>query len=466
VLIKTHLKTLCGSVILGCMVALSTPAMAANDAMLELIEIMRKKGSITDEEYKLLKNAAHADAEVAAAGKDEVKKEVEKYTKDLPKIETAGKLKVSSQDGDFSWGLIGRVMADYNLVDSDINKIGNDAFIRRARLGMEGAMWKHWIWKLEMDFAEDSLSTKDAFIGYKSGNWWIKTGQSHIPYGLSTISSSKYMTFIERPLLADGPLQPSRSLGVAGFMHDPNGVRWTLHTGIFGGAVGSGGAGATDEFNVAARGTFVPFMQDKNHLASIGAGVWYRNALDKATTIAQRPGVFRSGDSTFQRVAFGTGDVDSLGFNIEGLAVMGPFGLKAEYSRLNVDSPAGDVDLDGYYGEASWFMTGESLNYDTKKAQFGSVSPKGVVGKGGVGAWQVAVRYDVLDLSEGDIIGSDGEGTFGGEQHVITAGLNWYVNKNMRFMLDYVHLTKMDRPGSIWDNDEPHGITLRSQVHW
>jgi phosphate-selective porin OprO and OprP len=297
VLTKTHLKTLCGSVILGCLAALSTPAIAANEAMLDLIDIMERKGTLTKEEAELLKAAAKADVEkteaVAHEAKEVAKKEVEKVTKDLPKIETAGKLKVTSGDGDFSWGLIGRIHADYNLVNSDENKIGNDAFIRRARLGMEGTMWKHWIWKLEMDFAEDALSTKDAFIGYKDNTaggagWWVKAGQSHIPFGLATISSSKYMLFIERPLLADGPLQPSRQLGVAAFMNDAGG-RWTFHTGIFGGAVGSGGAGISDEFNVAARGTFVPFMQDKTHLASIGAGVWYRNAWIKQPVFASVP---------------------------------------------------------------------------------------------------------------------------------------------------------------------------------
>jgi phosphate-selective porin OprO/OprP len=445
--------------------------MAANDAMLELIEIMRKKGSITEEEYKLLKNAAHADAEVAAASKDEVKKEVEKVTKDLPKIETAGKLKVSSQDGEFSWGLIGRVMVDYNMASSDDSKIGDDSvFIRRGRLGMEGAMWKHWIWKYEMDFAEDGVSTKDAYLGYKSGNWWIKTGQSHIPYGLATMSSSKYMTFIERPLLADGTLQVARQLGVAGFIKDQNG-RWTFHTGVFGGAVGGNiAAGFDDEVNVAARGTFVPLMKDKNHLLTVGAGVWYRDMVDRPLTIGQDPGIIRIAPN-FQSAAFGnqagaTAVDDTLGFNIEGAVVYGPFGLKSEYSHMTVNSErsgVSDVDLDGYYAEASYFLTGESLNYDTGKAQFGSVAPKGIVGKGGIGAWQVAVRYDVLNLN--DAVDALGVGA-GGDQSAFTAGLNWYVNKNMRFMLNYVHVLELDRPGNVFDNDEPQALTFRGQVYW
>jgi phosphate-selective porin OprO and OprP len=31
------------------------------------------------------------------------------------------------------------------------------------------------------------------------------------------------------------------------------------------------------------------------------------------------------------------------------------------------------------------------------------------------------------------------DGIAGGDQTVYTVGLNWYVNRNVRFMLDYLH---------------------------
>jgi hypothetical protein len=62
-------------------------AIAANSAMIELIEILNNKGSITNEEYQLLKNAAMSDqkhAEVAIQiVQKEVKNEVMLATKDL-----------------------------------------------------------------------------------------------------------------------------------------------------------------------------------------------------------------------------------------------------------------------------------------------------------------------------------------------------------------------------------------------
>ena len=44
-------------------VLVSTPAVAANDAMLELLKVLRDNGTISDEAYSLLKNSAQADAE-------------------------------------------------------------------------------------------------------------------------------------------------------------------------------------------------------------------------------------------------------------------------------------------------------------------------------------------------------------------------------------------------------------------
>ncbi|MEX2525741.1 MAG: porin [Gammaproteobacteria bacterium] len=455
-------STLCGSAMLWLMAALSAPAQAGNDAMMQLIEIMYKKGSISAEEYRSLKIAAAADEEKNEAAQAEVEEKV----KDMPKIETRGKFKVSSADGDWSWQPIGRVMADYNLVNSDINKIGSEPFIRRARLGFEGSMFGNWIYKLEMDFAGNGTSMKDGFIGYKSGNSWVKFGQSHIPFGLATLSSSKYMSFIERPFLADGPLQPARQLGVAAFTRGGN-DRWTLHAGVFGAEQGGqpSGGGIDDELNIAARGTFVPLMRDKNHLMAVGAGIWYRKLVDRTLRVRQRPGIFRTADR-FVDANFGAAADDTLGLNVEAAAVYGSFGFKSEYSRMTVNSAlAGvpDADLDGYYAETSYFLTGESPKYDTGKAQFGSVAPNSVVGKGGYGGWQVAVRYDKLDLN--DAVGVLGAGS-GGAQEALTAGVNWYVNKNMRFMANYIYTLDMNRPGSAFDGDEPHGLSFRGQVYW
>ncbi|MGK0299127.1 MAG: hypothetical protein ACI9XC_002755, partial [Gammaproteobacteria bacterium] len=74
-------------------------AIAANSAMIELIEILNNKGSITNEEYQLLKNAAmsdqkHEEVTIQEIQKD-VKDEVMLVTKDLNVTTTNWTSKIS-----------------------------------------------------------------------------------------------------------------------------------------------------------------------------------------------------------------------------------------------------------------------------------------------------------------------------------------------------------------------------------
>jgi phosphate-selective porin OprO/OprP len=95
-----------------------------------------------------------------------------------------------------------------------------------------------------------------------------------------------------------------------------------------------------------------------------------------------------------------------------------------------------------------------------EEAQYGGPKPRGIVGKGGYGAWQIALRYDVLDLNDSSA------GMIGGRETDLRVGVNWYVTNTMRFMLDYTDVLGLDRPGNSKDNDEPSAITFRSQVYW
>ena len=63
--------------------------------------------------------------------------------------------------------------------------------------------------------------------------------------------------------------------------------------------------------------------------------------------------------------------------------------------------------------------------------------------KGGWGAWELAARYSDLDLNYN--AGTAGlatptGGIRGGDQRIWSAGINWYPNQVLRFMLDYQHV--------------------------
>ena len=87
------------------------------------------------------------------------------------------------------------------------------------------------------------------------------------------------------------------------------------------------------------------------------------------------------------------------------------------------------------------------------------------LGKGGMGAWELAVRLAEVDLSDWDDIaaGTGATGAHSGELETTTVGLNWYVNKNVRFMLNYV---MADAEYGAGVSDEPDILQFRAQMDW
>jgi len=473
VLYKNFIGKLCLSILLGSLAAVSAPASAANEAMLDLLKILRDKASITAEEYELLVNAAKADGEKV----DGVKAELDAKTKDLPKVTTKDKIVVESSDGDFKWQPIGRVMGDYIAIDEDKTRLQSGFELRRARLGMEAQLWKKWIGKIEVDLAENEVDVKDAFVGYKDKTaggmeWWVKAGQSHFPSGFHTLTSSKYMSLMNRPIYADNEIQLARLLGLAAFIGKE---RWTAHAGIFGRAVGEGnddctaspaGSECDDPFYAGLRITGVPFMRDPAHLLHIGGSLQYRNPNGNTIDIDQRDAVIHVIANKNLNADFtGLAD-DAFGWGLETAGVWGPAYMAAEYVTLDVDLNTAAVpgfgqdstELDAWSVDVGFFLTGESRSYETKSAQWGAIKPKGIVGKGGIGAWEVAARYEEADYNDGVDIN--------GEMHLFTAGLNWYVNNTMRFMANYVTTLDYDEEGNSKDDDEPSAFMLRGQIYW
>jgi phosphate-selective porin OprO/OprP len=69
------------------------------------------------------------------------------------------------------------------------------------------------------------------------------------------------------------------------------------------------------------------------------------------------------------------------------------------------------------------------------------------------GAWEIAVRYSDTDLNwhqnfAGTAIAQ--AGIAGGEERIVAIGLNWYLNQNIRIMIDdnIVNVKKLSAPGA------------------
>lgn len=470
---KTHLTSLLGSVLIVSMAAFTTPAMATNEAMLDLLKILRDKGSITAEEYDVLANASKADGEKVEGSINEMKADVAKKTKDMPKITTKGKLQIESADGSWAFRPIGRIMWDTFIADRDNGtSAATNSELRRARLGFQGSI-KPIKYKLEVDFANSGTpSWKDVWLSYNGknnyGKWFIKAGQHHVPFGHHTISSSKYQPLMRRPLYADGP-QRTRNVGIA--IRQDN-KRWFAHAGAFLAPLGTGtdetGEAGTDRETYAFRIGGTPWMQDKNHLLHAGFSYMHEdingdtfNNIDNALTSHVGNGDSLEFDPT--EVGVETEDVNAYDFELIG--VWGQFHSVFEYVTWDVDTQtAGSFDLDAWSIDAGWFFTGESMKY--KKGQFSGIKPKSSVMKGGIGAWQAVARYETIDLNDSTING--------GEADVLSLGLNWYLTRNVRMMANYNTTLDFKCPtgagvtctAANTTGIEPSTFQMSAQVYW
>ncbi|MBN2254631.1 MAG: hypothetical protein JW736_02905, partial [Deltaproteobacteria bacterium] len=122
-IIVIDIKKLMGSAALGFTAALPLSALAADEAMLNLLRVLRDNGTISQEAYEVLRDSAMAEEGRPPAAREdvreEVRKEVEALTKDMPEINTKGKFEIKSRDGDFKWRLKGRIHADAAVHDND-----------------------------------------------------------------------------------------------------------------------------------------------------------------------------------------------------------------------------------------------------------------------------------------------------------------------------------------------------------
>jgi len=375
--------------------------------------------------------------------------------------------------GDWSAKVRGRLMLDWATVDGDAAVLpGEDDYIenaieaRRARLGVEGKMPMNTAYKFEVSYdpAGESIEVEDAYLQWKTPAGKLTAGQQKIPVSLEEQTSSRHTTFMERAAFTDA-FGYQRAVGLS---INPNGDNWSVKAGVY-------GENLTEErtnegYTLAARGTFAPINED-GRVIHLGASVAHSDIEESSGEFRarQRPQVHQE-----QRY-INTWDIATdtvLNYGAEVAGVFGPFSAQAEYAKLELDTPfGGDPEFEGYYVDLSFYLTGESRRYKGSSGKFDRVTPNNPVGDGGFGAWQVALRYDVVDLTDADpeFLGPLTPGT-GGEQESIIAGVTWQLNKYVKMMANYAHTEIEDSEQNFeitgQTDNEIDSFQLRAQVDW
>ena len=362
--------------------------------------------------------------------------------------------KISSPDGNFEMNLRGRLLVDSAYIsDGDGNDDIKATEFRAARLGIEGKAWGNVKYKFEADFAGDEVTVKDAYVQLK-GPAKLTFGQFKTPNSLEEQTSSRYITFMERASFTDA-FGLARQIGIGAGLGGDN---YTLNVGVF---RGSNGTDNEDEgLTFAARATYgAKFGDAQMHF---GASFRHRNQGDDQSNIRyrQRPHAHLANRFVAtDKIA----DKDTF-FGVEAASVFGPLSVQGEWAFVKAnlsDTTVGQNDptFSGGYIEASYFLTGEKRAYSAKKGSFGRIKIKD---QDGMGAVQLAVRYDRIDLTD--------EGFWGGEQDTYLVGASWWVNRYTRFMANYSH-SSVNEAFNVSSNgaDGQNSINtfgLRAQVDW
>ncbi|NDB61424.1 hypothetical protein EB001_23740, partial [bacterium] len=471
------------------------------DSTTDIVDALVSKGVLTEEEGKLITKGHESKKEKTLEGK----------FKDGFVIENS--------DGSNSMKIGGRLHMDYRNFSnkvSDTNTLSGTSKetstfdVRRARLELSGTYRKYYDYLLSADIAgatnglNSSSSSKDinildqAWVNFK----WIpklqiRVGQMKSPMNLEKMTSSNNIDFQERSFVNQLAANEDRGIMV-------HGVPVTGTTYAIGFMSGSGAKGRNDnypkvdELEYIGRGTvnFAQLMDNKEAVMHLGGSYSYTNFDKQDTTANDQSNGWLSGSYKLRtqdrgveflalpaitgNIAGVSNEVERQRLGVEAVGAYGPFKVQGEWIRNSFKTDLSstvklDADIDAYYVEALYMITGEKYSDFYKDGIFGGIKPKSEFNPdtgSGYGAWEIGARYSKIDAgdfqpyygSAGTNIAAITTTTNTLKADTWTAGLKWVPNNNTRILLNYAR-TSFDTPitinGSARDNEQ--AITTRVQ---
>jgi phosphate-selective porin OprO/OprP len=364
------------------------------------------------------------------------------------------------EDG-WSFKPFGRLQYDVAHVGSpdgvSNSGLGFSNELRRGRIGVEGSIPGGFGYKVEVDFADNGVELTDAFLSYKaSDEIGLVIGQHNNFQSMEELTSSRFTSFIERAAFTDA-FNFERRVGLSGTYTAGEII---AQAGIFTDNIDDLGTIGDDNNAVSMDGRLVFAPKLGETQLHLGGSAHWRDNGDVGelaeTRYRQRP-LVHSTDVRF--LATPARNVEEeTNYGLELAAIRGPFHAAGEVHWLNADDDTGaDPTYFGGYAELGWFITGETRGY--KGGRFDRTKVLKPVGDGGMGALQLNLRYDYLDLNSDDVIG--------GKQAGYQASLIWIPQDYVRFMLNYARLSYDDAAIAAADGDRDYSVDVigaRAQV--
>ena len=433
--------------------------------------------------------AAPSDAEIAArreatANSELLKAKVDTLQKQLEGIKSQTAAVTPSWAGSpqfkgsgFSFKPNGMIQYDAGYISNPGNHIAGSSlgFNNRARrldIGASGDLPGDFKYAFQFNFAQGVVDYEDIVMSYEpKGKPWTLTIGYFYPYNtLDNLTSSRFISFIERSAMTDA-FGEGRRLGVGvGYVAGD----FRVNAGVFGNSINGGtGTAATfdnNDYELSARLLYAPqALGGQLHFAVAGQ---YRHFKTNALGIQYRARPFSQ--TTDQRFVGGgtiAGKSDVI-LGAEAAGIFGPLHVVGETQFVKVDGIRPGDSLDNgeiisgtrlvsdpnffsAYGEVGYWLTGETRGY--RNGKFDRTKILHGFDKGGWGGFQLVGRVDYLDLK--DKVGGANSGTQivngilnGGQQTGYLAALNWWPIDYVRFTAQFTHAEIKGGPNAILAN--------------
>jgi len=414
-----------------------------------------------DQSLRILERKLEIEREAAAA-----------QSKTAPAI-GAGRdgFQLRSADGSFQLRLRGLAQSDGRFFVDDSTEIAPDTFtMRRVRPILEATVYKVFDLRLMPDFGGGTTVVQDAYIDLRfTPALRVRGGKFKSPFGLERLVSASDLLFLERATPTS--VAPNRDVGI--MVHgDVLKGDLSYAIGAFDGVVDGGSTDVDDRDgkDVVARLFAHPFRRgSRDALKGLGIGVAGTYGKQNGSVTTPSLASYRTtGQQTFFRyrsdgTAPGTVLADGTRYrwSAQGYYYYGRFGLLAEqvFSSQEVrrDLSAARLETSAWQLAGSWVLTGEEASYR-------AVTPKFAFDRatGKWGAFELTARYHQLTPDK------DAFPLFANVQAAAerarawTSGLNWYLNRNIKIVLDYEQ-THFDGGAVTGDRPTERGVFSRLQ---
>ena len=366
--------------------------------------------------------------------------------------ERDGILVFESKDKDYKFWFDSRVQVDFGHyfgAQEWADPIGDGASIRRARFAVKTQITPDWYGEVDMELANGSFELKDAIFRYTGvKNWQFSVGSQKPDFSLSRNTSSRYLEFMERPMVVSA-FAPSRHLGL--FAKYNNKLFFGSASILFQEIEGqetrdfvennNKSYGMDEGLSYIGKVVVRP-INEADYGIHIGGAVMY----DQPKT-SDEMGVYhgtrfscRNATNISRKKYIDTDDILNTDHNlISTVELAGHYeGVRLESAWMSdwtymlpetgIDKP---YHFQGWYVEGGYLLFGGKQSYDSGSAKFNRTRN----GKSW-GDVELALKYEFLNMNDYEGRPVD-QVIFGGSAELYGAGLNFYFGKNTKIALNY-----------------------------